>query len=156
MSNVDLDKNVWCVTKDGDPAAYQIMKRHYSFQKYSDGRRSNIQNRNRFLFVGPGQKMVLVTPDYSALFVWRKFIDKSGETGVNCSVFRNESNLLSSDLILQAEYLAWQRWPGERLYTYVNSKKIKSTNPGCCFKRAGWKQCGFTKSRHLVILEKFS
>jgi hypothetical protein len=31
------------------------------------------------------------TGDADALFVWRKFIDDSGQQGVNCAVFRNES-----------------------------------------------------------------
>jgi hypothetical protein len=31
---------------------------------------------------------------------------------VNCAVFRNEGPVLSSDLILEAEELAWGRWPG--------------------------------------------
>jgi hypothetical protein len=144
----------WFATHDGDPAAYQLMTRHYTYQGYADGRRRDMRNPTRFLFVGPGEKMVLVTPDYSALFVWRKFIDDSGQRGVNCAVFRNESSILSSELILEAEQLAQQRWPGERLYTYVNGSKIKSRNPGYCFKMAGWRECGKTKSKGLIILEK--
>lgn len=98
--------------------------------------------------------MVLMTIGCDALFVWRKFIDASGQTGVNCAVFRNESNILSSTLILEAEQHAWQRWPGERLYTYVNALAVKSANPGYCFKMAGWSACGHTKAKGLVILEK--
>jgi len=144
----------WLPTKDGDPRTYELMKRHYTFNPYADGRRQNQANRNRKLIAGPGEKMVLLTVDCNALFIWRKFIDKSGQTGVNCAVFHNEGELLSSTLIQEAEQIAWQRWPNERLYTYVNARKIKSTNPGYCFKRAGWKECGRTKSRQLVILEK--
>jgi hypothetical protein len=147
------DINIWLPAKDGDPRAFAIMRRHYSYQPYSDGRRQNLANRNRFLFVGPGEKMVLLTPDLRALFVWRKFIDKSGQQGINCAVFRNEGPHLSSELILDAEKLAWQRWPDERLYTYVNANKVKSTNPGYCFKMAGWRYCGKTTKR-LHILEK--
>jgi hypothetical protein len=98
--------------------------------------------------------MVLLTQQADALFVWRKFIDRSGQRGVNCAVFRNESPHLSSELILEAEELAWNRWPGERLYTYVNPLGITSANPGYCFKRAGWGWCGLTKKKKLVILEK--
>ena len=144
----------WFGVKDGDPRAYALMKNHYSFQSYKDGRRQNLSYRNRHLFVGPGQKMVLMTVDCRALFVWRKFIDKSGQQGINCAVFHNSGNELSSELIIEAEQLAWQRWPAERLYTYVNSKKIKSRNPGYCFKMAGWQVCGETKVNKLVILEK--
>jgi hypothetical protein len=146
--------NHWLPCKDGDPRAYAIMQRHYTFQSYRDGRRQNEFYRNRHLFVGPGAKMVLMTVGCDALFVWRKFIDKSGQTGVNCAVFRNESTILSSELILHAERLAANRWPGERLYTYVNLSAIQSKNPGYCFKMAGWWECGRTLSRNLVILCK--
>ena len=145
----------WLPALDGDPRAFAIMQRHYSYQDYADGRRRDLSNPGRRLFVGPGAKMVLLSADCRALFVWRKFIDKSGQLGVNCAVFRNEGNELSSRLILEAEQLAWERWPGERLYTYVNAKKVKSNNPGYCFKKAGWNTCGFTQSKRLVILEKY-
>lgn len=139
----------WYAIKDGDPVGRTMLNRHYSARHYL--------YRSPRLFVGPGEKMVLMTSDCGALFVWRKFIDKSGQSGVNCAVFRNESpeSYLSSDLIREAMELAWQRWPGERLYTYVNAKKIRSTNPGFCFKAAGWRTCGRSKSKGLVILEVF-
>lgn len=137
----------WFEVKDGDPRGRTLYMRHYSARHYRDG-------RHRSLFVGPGEKMVLLTSDCSALFVWRKFISKDNQQGINCSIFRNEGGVLSSQLILEAEELAWQRWPGERLYTYVNPKKIKSINPGYCFLKAGWRKVGQTKSRKLIILEK--
>jgi hypothetical protein len=56
-------------------------------------------------------------------------------------------------LIQEATQLAWQRWPGQRLYTYVNPRKVRSTNPGCCFLKAGWRRCGVTKHNKLLILE---
>lgn len=147
---------LWLLSSDGDPAAYAIMTRHYSFQAYQDGRRQNRNYRNRNLFVGPGEKMVLITPDQKALFVWRKFIDDSGQQGVNCAVFRNEGafggHVLSSQLILSVEELARQKWPGCRFYTYVNTRAVKGD--GACFKKAGWKKCGRTKARGLLILEK--
>lgn len=144
---------LWLPVKDGDPRAFSLYSRHYTYRDYKDGRRRNFSNPSRHLIVGPGEKMVLLTADLRALFVWRKFISDSGEHGVNCAVFRNESDELSSRLILEAEQLAWQRWPGERLYTYVNPRKIKSANPGYCFKMAGWKRCGVTK-KGLLIMEK--
>jgi hypothetical protein len=144
---------IWLTTRDGDPAAFQLYARHYSFRDYADGRRHNTSNPNRKLFAGPGGKMVLVTLAYDALFVWRKFKDDSGQVGINCAVFRNESNYLASEMIREAEMLAWNRWKGERLYTYVNPRAIKSSNPGYCFIRAGWRKCGKTKGG-LIIVEK--
>jgi len=121
----------WFAIKDGDARGRALIRRHYSARHYRD-------NRNPRLYVGPGEKMVLLTVDCKALFIWRKFISDDGQTGVNCACFRNEGQELSSSLILEAEQLAWGRWPGERLYTYVNPRKIASVNPGYCFKRANW------------------
>lgn len=145
----------WLPVKDGDPRAAALYRRHYSAYHYKDGRRSDPGYRNRFLFAGPGEKIVLMTVNCDALFTWRRFIDKSGQTGVNCAVFRNESPILSSVLIQEAERHAWARWPGERLYTYVDPGAVKSTNPGYCFKANGWNRCGFTAVRKLLILEKY-
>ncbi len=135
----------WQEYKDGHPIGLEMYERHYSAYQYADG-------RERKLFCGPGEKTVLMTSNHDALFVWRKFIDASGQKGVNCAVFRNEGNILSSELIKEAMAIAWMRWPGQRLYTYVNAEKIRSTNPGYCFLKAGWQKCGHTQGG-LIILE---
>lgn len=75
---------VWWLTKDGDIDCIELYERHYSAYQYKDGRK-------RKLFVGPGEKVVLRTASGDAMFVWRKFIDDSGQDGINCAVFRNES-----------------------------------------------------------------
>jgi hypothetical protein len=92
------------VTKDGDLDCLAMYERHYSV---------NIKRaswRERKLLVGPGDKLVMRTADADAVFVWRKFTDdcideRTGERqhGVNCAVFRNESQHLSSSLIRQAD-----------------------------------------------------
>jgi hypothetical protein len=84
----------------------------------------------------------------------RKFISGDGQKGINCAVFRNEGAGLSSDLIMAADALADERWPGERHFTYVDPQEVKSSNPGYCFLRAGWRKCGITKHRKLLILER--
>lgn len=137
----------WFTCRDGDDGAREIFDRHYSRIRYADGRQPK-------LFVGPGEKCVLITAAGDAIFVWRRFVDASGQQGINCAVFRNEGPLLSSALILDAEAIAWDRWPMQRLYTYVNPRGIRSTNPGACFKKAGWRACGVTKWNKLIILEK--
>jgi len=138
---------VWWEVKDGNETGRALFRRHYSYRPYADGRGPK-------LFVGPGEKMVLLTPCARALFVWRKFISGDGQQGVNCAVFRNEGAGLSSDLIREADAIADKRWPGERHYTYVNAKKIRGTNPGVCFTKAGWRRCGVTKRNKLIILER--
>lgn len=147
VARLPLFNDVWVQVRDGDAGCLLLFNRHYSKYHYVDGRKPN-------RFVGPGERIVLITQCGKAMFVWRKFIDASGQKGVNCSVFRNESEEhLSSDLIKEAVRIAWERWPGERLYTYVNAKQIRSTNPGYCYKKAGWKFCGITKKRKYLIFE---
>lgn len=136
----------WIEVLDGNDTARAIFDRHYSRYRYADG-------RNPSLFVGPGEKMVLLTACARALFVWRKFVSMDAQDGINCAVFRNEGGGLSSTLIGEAMARAWERWPGERLYTYVNPRRIRSTNPGFCFLQAGWRRCGTTKRRGLLIME---
>lgn len=136
----------WYSVPDGNMQVRRMLDRHYSANRYSDGRKVRLS-------AGPGEKMVLMTVDARAMFIWRKFIDASGQIGINCAAFRNEAPeiYLSSDLILEAEQLAWGRWPGERLYTYVDARKVKSSNPGYCFIVAGWKKCGVTKSGKMIL-----
>jgi hypothetical protein len=123
-----------------------MYERHYSAYRYAD-------RRKRTQFIGPGEKVVLRTEQADAVFAWRKFIDDSGQTGVNCAVFRNESAHRSSDLIRQADAIADCLWPDSRHYTYVDPAKVASKNPGFSFKCAGWRKCGLTKNG-LIILEK--
>ena len=135
---------LWWVTKDGDLDCLDLHGRHYSRYEYADG-------RERKLFVGPGDKLVLRTERADACFVWRNFIDDSGQQGVNCAVFRNESQHLSSALIRQADAIADAVWADRRHYTYVDCEKVKSTNPGFCFIAAGWRRCGMTASGKLIL-----
>mgnify|MGYP001009998357 CR=1 FL=1 len=144
---------IWWVTKDGDLGCLEMYERHYSAYRYAD-------QRERRLFVGPGDKLVLRTALADAVFVWRRFTDdcvdeRTGQRqeGVNCAVFRNESEHLSSSLIRQADAIADAVWTDRRHYTYVNRERVASRNPGFCFLRAGWRRCGVTKGG-LVILER--
>lgn len=136
----------WAEVRDGDPRAVGLFRRHYSCTNKD-------ADHVRYGFSGQGESMMLLTPDGLALFGWRRQkIHDDGQEGVNCFVFRNEGPTLSSELVREACEWAWVRWPGERLYTYVNAKKIRSVNPGCCFKEAGWRTCGKSKGG-LTILE---
>lgn len=135
-----LDPWEWMPISDGHGVAYAIARRHYSAKK---NRHPKVRQS-----VGPDGKMLLLTGNSQALFAWRKFKDDSGQQGVNCAIFRNEGSSgcknsghkhCSSNLIARADEIAWQRWPGERHYTYVDSKEIASSYPGYCFIRAGWR-----------------
>lgn len=128
-----------------DARVLEMYERHYSANPVKNGKRKEIGP--------PGHYIALMTASLDALFVWsRERYRRDGQTGINCTVFRNESNVLSSILIQEAMQIAWKRWPGIRLFTFVNGQKIRSVNPGYCFKVAGWRTCGLTKTG-LVILE---
>ena len=148
----------WFAVSKRDPRAVALFSRHYSARKNG----ATIRDWLAAGITAPGESLVLLTPAADALFVWvkQRYV-RNGERGVNCAVFRNEGPYLSSELIREAEALAWAKWPGERLYTYVDPSQIKSANPGYCFKMAGWTlvrdERGKPKqtSRGLLILEKF-
>jgi hypothetical protein len=137
-------KTFWVESHDGEPTAFQMARRHYSAEK-------NKKPKQR-QFVGPGEHLVLIGFMIPALFAWRKSRFRAdGQKGVECTIFRNESDGLSSEMIREAMALAWKRWPGERLFTFVNPAKIKSINPGCCFRKAGWKRCGKSKRGYIIF-----
>jgi len=121
--------------KDGDPRARSLFERHDTWRRLPRGRR-------RTLCVGPGEKMVLLTVTCDALFVWRTFRSMDGQTGVYCAAFRNESSVRSSVLVREACELARRRWPGERLYTYVNTGKTAVSTRAAASRPQGGKCAG--------------
>lgn len=143
----------WRQVKDGDPVAFALFQRHYSYKEYKDGRRKRYGYANRHLIVGPGEKIVLIGIDGHALCCWRRFHDASsnGEKRVYCTVFRNESDHKASDILKTAMGIAWARWPNEPLWTYVDPRKVQSDIPGYCFYRARWKHVGDTAKGLLIF-----
>jgi hypothetical protein len=142
----------WMELRDGDESARSIFDRHYSRYIYADGRAPK-------LFVGPGEKLVLMTADGGAICVWRKFISLDRQEGVNCAVYRRERGDVASAMLGRARALAMARWPGERLYTYVDPAGVTPTMRGGrptwghCFYQDGWRFAGLTKKR-LHVLER--
>lgn len=145
----------WYAVSDADPRAVALYSRHYSAD------RKNVRAW-RSGIGGPGERTVLLTTDACALWVWRSRPEclvkgargyDDGQRGIMCSVFRNESAVLSSVLVEEAVDIAWRRWPATRLFTYVWDSKVKSANPGYCFKKAGWRTCGRNADGRLTILE---
>lgn len=148
----------WWLTNDGDPLAASVFRRHYSSRRYADGRQQDPRYRNRNLIIGPGEKLVLLARG-PCLFAWRKFIDDAvnvvdgrRQDGVNNCIFRREGGRVrASELIRQANLVAWARWPGERLYTYIDPDEVLSTNPGYCYLMAGYRPCGWTKNGKRIL-----
>ncbi len=144
----------WIEVLDGNDTARDIFSRHYSFS--ADRREGRRESK---LICGPGHKLLLVTADAGALCVWRREEHRfDGQGGVNCAIFRRECGPIASVLLRQAMELATMRWPGERLFTFVDPREVAPTmragRPtwGHCFYEAGWRFAGVTKKR-LHILE---
>lgn len=135
------------VTNHFDPEMALLADRHYS--------RRTIGARQ---FCYSGRKLVLRNAEGTVLFVWmypQAEMRMDRREGFNCAIFRNESDRRSSDIIIESERFAVQRWGANRAYTFVNPAKIRSANPGCCFKIAGWTQTGTTKDGKKIVLEKW-
>lgn len=141
----------WLASYRSDPRAAALYRRHYSAEKNA---KRGIRDLN---FMGPGECMVLLSSDCLAVFAWQRNVGPprlDRQDGVCCTIFRNEGPVLSSVLILEACDLAWARWPGERLFTYIWDAKVRSSNPGYCFLKAGWRRCGRNADGRLTLLER--
>lgn len=124
----------WRMSNAGDAYAARLCDRHYS--RRTKGSRQ---------FMPPGNKIVLVAP--GAVWGWWRpdpscgISNLNGLDGWTCTVFRNESDILSSELILAAEVALAENAPDcgpDGMLTYVWDSKVRSHNPGYCYKRAGW------------------
>lgn len=137
----------WHLSHRFDPDAVQLADRHYNRQKKGTPQ-----------FVPPGRCLVLLTKEADALWTtswpFAEYTHHAWAGAWICSLFRNESSLLSSTLIMQA--VAATRWafgdpPPLGFITFVNPQKIQSCNPGYCYKQAGWKQVGKTKGGLITL-----
>lgn len=132
------------VTTPFDRECARLADRHYSRRTVGSPQ-----------FAYSGRKFVLRDTAGLALFVWM-FPDETmrmdGQTGYNNAIFRNESARRSSDIILEAERQAIRKWGPNRAYTYIDPRKVKSPNPGYCFKVAGWHFDGYSRGgKHRLV-----
>lgn len=120
--------NPWELRNRSDDRACALFDRHYSRRPSSVGKRN---------CVGPARHLVFVTHDERAVWAttWPKFnADR---------LFRNEGEATSSDLIRAAMQLTAALWPNRPTapagwVTFIDKRKVASSNPGYCFKKAGW------------------
>lgn len=141
----------WYSANKAAPAVIDLYSRHYSAVKNG---KSKVHWRNHGI-TPPAASMTLLTAGSDALFVWiQSKFRKDGLKGIECTVFRNESSILSSVLILEAEILALQKWRDQpQFFTFVKPSAIKSSNAGYCFMAAGWHR-EKTLPSGLVLLTK--
>lgn len=112
-------------------------------------------------FMPPGQTIVLKAP--SAVWGWWRPHPSAGITPMNgldgwtCTIFRNESDVLSSELVVEAEtmlLLECGEIGPDGMLTYVWDRKVASANPGYCFKKAGWRAIGRSADGKKSLLQK--
>src|SRR4051794_31038314 len=110
----------WDVSYRADPRARPLADRHYSRQ-----------NPGAEQFVPPGRCLVLLTPAHDALWVtsWPlpEYVKHAWPGAWMCSLFRNESELISSELILEA--VAATRFyfgepPAHGMLTFVDPSEV--------------------------------
>ena len=147
------EPSIWIVVPKFNSTAAHLADRHYSRRKVGSPQ-----------FMPPGQTLVLLTPDGRAVFGWWRPDPSSGIRAMNgldgwtCTIFRNEAPdlYLSSDLILEAEEMLLDRYDcgPDGLITYIEDRKVRSPNPGFCFKKAGWKVTGRSADDKKTLLQK--
>ena len=142
----------WKLADKFSPAGAALADRHYSRRKPGSPQ-----------FMPPGETVVLVTWDRCAVFGWWRPHPRSGLKAMNgldgwtCSIFRREGGVRASDLILAAEDFLVASGKGcgpDGLLTYVDVRKVPGTNPGACFRHAGYRSRGWSADGHKRLLWK--
>jgi hypothetical protein len=140
----------WQISNRANRIAAALADRHYTRQK--PGSRQ---------FVPPGRCIVLLTSSHDALWVsswpFAQYVKHQWAGAWICSLFRNEAPdvYMSSELIRQAVAVTryiWNDIPPLGMVTFVDAVKVRSVNPGYCYKQAGFHRVGLTKSG-LVALQ---
>lgn len=138
----------WQVVTRADRRAAALADRHYSRKTPGASQ-----------FVPPGRCLVLLTPAADALWVsswpYPCYVAHAWPGAWVCTLFRNESPLLSSLLIREAVAATCYKWgqpPPQGMITFVDSAKVRhKRDPGRCFRKAGFRPAGLTKSGLLVL-----
>lgn len=141
---------MWRLSDRFDPAALPLADAHY-----------NRQTPGSPQFVPPGRCLVLLhgAPP-TALWVtsWPKaeFTHHAWAGAWINSLFRRESGPLASEMIRAAVAATRARYgepPPLGMVTFVDADEVKSRNPGCCYKMAGFRLVGRTKERGFLAFQ---
>lgn len=136
----------WQLSWRADPKAVPVADRHYNRQKVGAAQ-----------FVPPGRCIVLVTGDRAALWVssfpQAEYVQHAWAGAVMNSLFRREGGpVRASDLIRAAVAATRAEWepPPLGMVSFVDPTKVRSANPGYCYRMAGFRLAGRTKGGLLV------
>lgn len=150
----------WRLSSSSDPLALAVVDGLGEFASY--GPHYSRRTPGSRMFTGVGQEIVLVTADRRAVWacVRQRTPSKRGTGGSRGRIgvadpapryiwrnmlFRNLGSGLSSELIQSALAVTYEQWtlrygelPAERLRTEIEIGRVRSWNPGYCYKVAGW------------------
>jgi hypothetical protein len=144
-----MDAMRWQRSDRFDPALCALADRHYSRRAIGSPQ-----------FVPPGRCVVLRTEPADAVWVtswpFAEYVRHAWAGAWVCSIFRNESPHLSSELIREAVAATRHVWPDVPdlgMVTFVDAGKVRpKRDPGRCYLRAGFRRAGETKGG-LVALQ---
>lgn len=139
----------WHVSSRADTRALPLADRHYNRQKVGSPQ-----------FVPPGRCLVLLTANADALWVtsypFAKYVLHQWAGAWVCSMFRNESSILSSLLIREAVAATLSHFgaaPELGMITFIDTKHVRRKRDwGRCYLKAGFEHVGYTKGG-LVALQ---
>jgi hypothetical protein len=140
---------MWALANRATPRACAIADRHYNRQKIGSPQ-----------FVPPGRCIVLLNEGAGGSALWvtswpfAEYVKHEWPGAWINSLFRNESNWLSSLMIREAVAITRGIWPTPALgmVTFVDASKVKSKrDPGYCYLKAGFERCGKTKGGLIAL-----
>ena len=137
----------WHLSHRQDPRALPLANRHYNRQKPKSPQ-----------FVPPGRCLVLLTENADALWVtsWPQFASHEWVGAWINTLFRNEGAGLSSELIIEAVAATRAFFgdpPALGMVTFVDPAAVRSRNPGCCYRKVGFRRVGVTKERERLAFQ---
>jgi hypothetical protein len=125
-----------------DPRGAAIADRHY-----------NRQSPGADQFVPPGRCFVLRHGDdalWTTSWPFAEFVQHAWAGAWVNSLFRNESERLSSELIVEAVAHTRAHFatrPALGIVSFVDASRVRpKRNPGYCYLMAGWHHVGYTKA----------
>lgn len=133
----------WRESWRADPEARELADRHYNRQKIGAPQ-----------FVPPGRCVVLMAAG-PALWVtswpFAEFVQHQWAGAWVNSCFRREGgDVVASDLIraaVAATRAVWSEVPALGMITFVDATKVRhKRDPGRCYRKAGFRHVGWTKS----------
>lgn len=143
---------IWTLSHHRDPAVVPLADRHYSRK-----------TKGAAQFTPPGRKLVLKHEDdegavdayWVTSYPFKEYVRHAWAGALLCSAFRNESKLLSSDMIRDALAATRDKYrlPSLGMVTFIDTRRVRrKRDPGRCFRKAGFEPAGFTQGG-LVVLQ---